>query len=487
MAEIAKNKVKNVKPNVVSSMALQVCLKGLTFGLNNWIARRSSAAYLGIVAIRFEFILTIVAVLAREGIRRALLRSEKKELSAAWISAVLSAGVSLVVSAIAAYSVPEEIQMTNKSLTYYRSLAFYCFSAVIEAAAEGPLVYSLREGLGKERIWAESTALILKIGVIISSLQSENISMVQFIDAYARGQLVYAISLGALYWRLMPVEFRKFTWPSTELSRLSFSLCSQNVFKFVLGQGDMLIINAFASLKDQGTFAIVSNYGSLVFRMLFQPLEEASMSFFAREKLSLAASTHFSKSLKGLCYLALLFTCFASFFTWPVVRFLFGRKWIEEGGVVEALAAYCWFIGSAGISGFLESLVHVIIDEAWLNRSRNWTLAISAVYCALAVVLISMFKTSGLIFGGTSKFALQAVLSIAIIRSYAPEIIWNNSAPNKFVLLSFMSAGLLNLIILISFGQEAWLIRLLPAIVLFLISAAISIKTDLAFFKSLAK
>lgn len=372
-------------PNIGASMALQICIKGLTFGMNNWIARRTAAAYLGIVTVRFEFILTVVTMLAREGVRRALLRSKMDDLKAAWISIVLSALVSLVVCAVAALSVPQEISSAN---TYYRSLGLYALSAIIEATTDGPLIYCLREGLGKQRVWVESGSMILKVATVILALQKPHIEMDQLIDAFARGQLSYSISLALSYWYLMPAHLSSsfFSWPEKEFYRLASSLCGQNFFKFILGQGDMLVINAFASLKDQGTFAIANNYGSLVLRLVFQPLEEASMTFFARERLSPAALGYFSRTLKALIYLSLLFSCFATFFTWPVVRFILGRKWIEEdGGVVIALAAYCVLIGTAGISGFLESLVHVVIEEQWLVRSRNWTLVISIAYCVLAV------------------------------------------------------------------------------------------------------
>jgi oligosaccharide translocation protein RFT1 len=486
-AQQPKNAMNEVKPKIASSVALQICLKGLTFALNNWIARRTDAAYLGIVTVRLEFILTTVGVLAREGVKRALLRSERKDLTAAWISAVFSAVVSLASCALASFSIPEEIGNAGKQFIYYRSLAFYGFASIIEASAEGPLALCLREGLGKERIWAESAALMIKIGVIISLLQSEIVSMAHFIDACARGQLAFAVALSVLYWRLMPAELRKCSWPSPEFSSLSFSLCGQNAFKFLLGQGDMLIVNAFSSLQDQGTFAVVSNYGSLVLRMLFQPLEEASLSFFAREKMSGSSLNHFSRSLKCLVYLALLFSCFASFFTWPVVRFLLGSKWIEQGRAVQALAAYCWFIGSAGISGFLESLVHVIIDDSWMSRSRNWTVIISVVYCALAVSLIRLFQTTGLVAAGAINFAIRSVLSVAIINHYAPRQIWNNSTPRRCVLIAFAGAGVFNAALLKAFGHESWIIRLIPAILSFSLTAFIALKYDFHFFKSLAK
>lgn len=56
----------------------------------------------------------------------------------------------------------------------------------------------------------------------------------------------------------------------------------QSSIKYVLTQGDSLLIATLASLQDQGAYALSSNYGGLIARMLFQPIEEASRNLFAK-------------------------------------------------------------------------------------------------------------------------------------------------------------------------------------------------------------
>ncbi|KAH8981677.1 hypothetical protein EDB86DRAFT_2931631, partial [Lactarius hatsudake] len=42
-----------------------------------------------------------------------------------------------------------------------------------------------------------------------------------------------------------------------------------------LTEGDKLLISRLSPLADQGGYAIASNYGSLVARVVFQPIEES--------------------------------------------------------------------------------------------------------------------------------------------------------------------------------------------------------------------
>ncbi|KAI9653827.1 MAG: Oligosaccharide translocation protein rft1 [Alyxoria varia] len=81
--------------------------------------------------------------------------------------------------------------------------------------------------------------------------------------------------------RNQKIEFF-FSLFSRDISSLAFNIYLQSGLKYLLTQGDALIITSMASLSDQGAYALASNYGSLVARMVFQPIEESSRSLFAR-------------------------------------------------------------------------------------------------------------------------------------------------------------------------------------------------------------
>lgn len=47
----------------------------------------------------------------------------------------------------------------------------------------------------------------------------------------------------------------------SELLRLAFAMTAQSVFKHFLTEGDRFLVSKFSPLKDQGGYAIATNYG----------------------------------------------------------------------------------------------------------------------------------------------------------------------------------------------------------------------------------
>jgi oligosaccharide translocation protein RFT1 len=60
----------------------------------------------------------------------------------------------------------------------------------------------------------------------------------------------------------------------------------QSFFKHFLTEGDRILVSQVSPLKDQGGYAIATNYGSLIARIVFQPMEEAARLYFARTPLA---------------------------------------------------------------------------------------------------------------------------------------------------------------------------------------------------------
>ncbi|KAG5179402.1 Rft protein-domain-containing protein [Tribonema minus] len=68
---------------------------------------------------------------------------------------------------------------------------------------------------------------------------------------------------------------------STQQVRLVALLGGQSAFKHLLTEGDKIVL-ARAHGHRQGVYAIAHNYGSLVARLVFQPVEESARLMFAR-------------------------------------------------------------------------------------------------------------------------------------------------------------------------------------------------------------
>ena len=75
----------------------------------------------------------------------------------------------------------------------------------------------------------------------------------------------------------------------------SFSLCIQSIYRFALSEGEKLILTAYTSatsapqLRAQGIYALVSNLGSIVARIVLQPIEEATLIEFSAVYASIGA------------------------------------------------------------------------------------------------------------------------------------------------------------------------------------------------------
>ncbi|KAH9159370.1 Rft protein-domain-containing protein [Lactarius sanguifluus] len=98
--------------------------------------------------------------------------------------------------------------------------------------------------------------------------------------AFAAGQAAYALA-----------TFVKDAYFDQELQHLSGAMTAQSVVKHILTEGDKLLISRLSPLADQGGYAIASNYGSLVVRIVFQPIEETSRIFFSKSLSSSPSSS----------------------------------------------------------------------------------------------------------------------------------------------------------------------------------------------------
>ncbi|KAK3348450.1 Rft protein-domain-containing protein [Neurospora tetraspora] len=63
---------------------------------------------------------------------------------------------------------------------------------------------------------------------------------------------------------------------------LASSMMAQSVVKHILTQGDTFLVSILSTPTAQGVYALANNYGGLLARLVFQPVEESSRSYFSR-------------------------------------------------------------------------------------------------------------------------------------------------------------------------------------------------------------
>lgn len=458
---------------VSSLIVFQLFSRIVTFVLNTAILRLASPLTLGIAAVRLDLFMTTVLFLARDGMRMALLRfpppqkalesrsvSEwtRKFVNMCWVSFPVGVAVAVVLGFVFGALPPGELgdggQFAGLRNLYVLAIVVYAFAAVVELACEPFNMLFMYNQNYRLRISVEGVSVVLRAGFTVAAvlfcehflLADDDLGLKHAkigLYVFPLAQLVHSISLlvafAVTFWK--HDEFAQMSlfdlcphWPfiiDRPTLSLTYDLSKQLALRYVLSQGDMWLVSIFSKVHSQGVYAVVSNYGSLVCRLLLQPIEESSLLFFSRT-LGMSTRTRLitsSDELKGstlepakvraallyLCVvlkfdfmLSMFFTCFAPFYTKTLIRLVLGTAW-SSTQLPIVLSLYCLMIPVLAFNGILEAFMHATISRRWLRISQITLVVFSLVYIGVAVPLVQRYDCAGLIVAGTLGFGLRTV------------------------------------------------------------------------------
>jgi oligosaccharide translocation protein RFT1 len=188
-----------------------------------------------------------------------------------------------------------------------------------------------------------------------------------------------------------------------DMLRLSLTMTSQSVIKHFLTEGDKMILSWCSPLQDQGGYAIAVNYGlsalsfstqciqlrscsgSLVARIVFQPVEETSRVFFSK---LLASPTRESSSsntngqvlrqaagallslLSVQASLSVILLVFGTAYMPIVLHILLPWQYISTSAP-RVLAAWVWYIPVLAVNGVLEAFLSSVATPQDLNKQSR--------------------------------------------------------------------------------------------------------------------
>lgn len=198
------------------------------------------------------------------------------------------------------------------------------------------------------------------------------------------------------------------------------------------------MISAFASLPAQGMYALVTNYGGLIARLIFQPIEESSRNYFGKllstidGRPSMASIQSTSRNLERLLrFYSLLSTC--AVVVGPsaapiLLRLVVGSRW-SDTGAGDLLAKYCFYIPLLAFNGVLESFVSVVATQSQLWWQSVWMVAFSLAYASAGYVLLYQLDlgATGLVYANMANMLIRIVWCSAFIKKYLRQ---NNSTMN---------------------------------------------------------
>lgn len=191
-----------------------------------------------------------------------------------------------------------------------------------------------------------------------------------------------------------------------------------------------MILAAFASLEEQGQYALASNYGGLVARLVFQPIEESSRNVLGklltpnREMTSTPQQIATAKSY--ICDILHAYSVISVliFTIWPTVipiafRFVIGSRWASPE-MKEVISAYCYYVPFLAFNGVMEAFVSSAANNSEIRRQTVWMGVFSAVFAAAAYFLLGLCRLGalGLVCANIMNMGLRIIWSYWFMRRY---------------------------------------------------------------------
>ncbi|OQR93598.1 hypothetical protein THRCLA_08415, partial [Thraustotheca clavata] len=358
-------------------LGLSFLQKGGTFIMNILTLRRLPVHLSG-VSLSLELVLSTTFVV-REGLRLASLREEnlseaisvRKLLNTAWICA----GIGLLCTILAAFYMAPRLYSTSADdyTEFQYTLALFCFSAAIEYVTE-PLYILANASLNFPlRVKAQGWGFFVKAIVQVVLVVVFDMGML----AFGYSQVAFALVHGLIYlsFYMNQIAGKDFPLnsavellpsPSVPINKpvvtLWWTLLLQSSLKYLLTEGDKLILSAFESYKTMGAYSVAFNIGSLAPRLLFLPIEDACKAMF-------------------------IFVCFGSNYARTALFLLAGYdKAIGETPVV--LQYYFIYVYFLALNGICESFVHAVGDKAALQRLNSYLIVCFVLTTLSAVGLL---------------------------------------------------------------------------------------------------
>ncbi|KAK2873660.1 hypothetical protein FQN49_002193 [Arthroderma sp. PD_2] len=214
------------------------------------------------------------------------------------------------------------------------------------------------------------------------------------------------------------------------LISLSINLYLQSVAKHILTQSDSVILASLASLEIQGQYALASNYGGLLARMIFQPIEEYSRNTFSKllgaresgraaDKAVMAVKSQFINILRGYTILCVVISAIGPAAVPLAINLIIGSHW-DSLQTQQVLSSYCYYLPFLAVNGITEALVSAAATNSELRLQTKWMGILSALFVAAAYVFLKITQSGvyGLLWANLVNMAARIIWSTFFIMRF---------------------------------------------------------------------
>ncbi|KAK5096070.1 Oligosaccharide translocation protein rft1 [Exophiala xenobiotica] len=348
---------------------------------------------------------------------------------------------------------------------FKHSFWLYAAATVLELLSEPCFAVIQQNALFRDRARAETTAAITRcVAACSAAVCMSKYGMTMSVLPFAVGQLGYGLSLFTVYswsaarvaasehFSLLPKQLRDAHETALSLFlkpllKVAGAFYVQSIFKWLLTQGDTLVLSYFADLQSQGIFALASNYGGLLSRLLFQPVEESSRTVFGRLLATKSppsaqstpaagrspeivqrrhqALTYLSTILHGYTLLVVIpcSTLLPQIFPTLISTLLGPNSQWNSTQTSTLLSAYSYYIPFLALNGILDAFVTSVATEAELGWQSVMMISVTAIYLSLAALFMDSMALGavGLVYANIVNMTLRITFSLWFIRGWTAD------------------------------------------------------------------
>ncbi|KXS16153.1 Rft-1-domain-containing protein [Gonapodya prolifera JEL478] len=208
--------------------------------------------------------------------------------------------------------------------------------------------------------------------------------------------------------------------------RITAASAIQSLVKLLLNEGDRILLTRLVSTSEQGVYAIALNYGSLIVRTLYLPLEDSLRSLF-----SASLGTHATPRLESLklvspilstvvhlhTLLALPFVFLVPWYTSTLITTLAGPKWLLAAPV---LSLYCCLLPLLALNGTSEAFLQSTAQPSSIRRYTIFLVAFWVMFAGTAKLLAvdAGLGARGVVLAGMLNSGLRLAYGVWYAREY---------------------------------------------------------------------
>lgn len=414
---------------VSAHLIWQVTARVASFAIKAIVIRALGPAQFAFVEIRLGLLVSLALLPAIGAFRKVCLRvpDERTAASLAYLCSFVTVVVSVLLGTIAFY---------NDSINA-ASWAVVTASLVIRAFGEPPLVFARR----RERYYQSSRARA--VSTMVSGIGQALV--VSFVSdprwakpASASGHVFYSASLGiAMYFATGPQripllsfgEVRAFLrW---EDIRMTGVVLGQSLLKFILENGEGIILDVTCPATVKGAYKLAGNFASIMARFFSEALEEQSFNVFHRlapafrnskqllstdqtgreEEMRSTCLSTLSMALKAAIGVSVLIAFVGPAYSYSILRLLYGEDWADRTSAPALLNSYFVYLVFMAANGVSEAFVSASASTEELKLQTKFTTLLSICYVAALYVAALRFQATGIILVNCVNMALRTAYS----------------------------------------------------------------------------